>query len=118
MALELANRSLGKKSETEALDVIAGSDDCMLVRAGETLTATIMMIVVHTAGTITALKAADTLGTELITGVTPGMKNIAGVSLGIGTIITPGKYSKGANFSSITTGTASVMVYYKYTIVN
>ena len=30
--------------------------------------------------------------------------------------ITPGKYSKGANFSSVTSGTAVAMVYYKYTI--
>lgn len=116
MALELDNKTLAKKSEGEVLDLLSGADDCMLVKAGETFTGTIMYFIVHTKGTITALKAKDTLETELITGVTEGMKNIAGVDLEVGTIITPGKYKKGANFKSVTTGTATIFVYYKYTI--
>ncbi len=116
MALELNNKSLGNKSQSESLDILAGSDDSILLQAGQTFQGTITKIVILTAGTLTALLAEDTSNTDILTGTTEGFKNLNGVTIPEEAVITPGKYSKGANFSSVTSGTAVAMVYYKYTI--
>ena len=42
--------------------------------------------------------------------------DIDGIDLAIGSFFQAGKYSIGANYKSITTGTASVIAYYKYDI--
>jgi len=119
MALELNNKSLGKKSESEALDIIAGSDDSMHIKPSETFAGTIVAIVVDTPGTIISILAGDKSSTEIIgagTGMQEGFKNLDGAELSSGKFITSGKYLAGANIKSVTTGTASVTVYYKYTI--
>jgi hypothetical protein len=117
MALELNNKSLAKKSESEALDVISGSDDNRLIKPGTTFAGTIVALVVQTAGTITNVLAADTDDTDIV-GAGAGAEgylNIDGEDLPVGAFLNAGKYSKGANYTSVTTGTASVMAYYKYT---
>jgi hypothetical protein len=117
MALELVNNSLARKSESEALDLISGADDVKLIKAGETFVGTILGIVVNGTGTITQVLAADTLGTDIVAGgaSAQGYLNIDGVDLAVGSFIKAGKYSKGANWTSVTAGTASVYAYYKYT---
>lgn len=116
MALELNNKSLGRKSQTESGDILAGSDDCILLRAGETFTGTIIKIVILTAGTLTSIKANDTLNTEILTGVAEGFKNLNGVTIPVNAVITSGKYKDGANISEVISGTAVAMVHYNYTI--
>ena len=116
MALELNNKSLGSKSQSESLDTMAGSDDSMFLRVGKTFTGTITKIIILTAGTLTSIKANDTLETEILTGTAEGFKNLDGITIPVGTVITPGKYLKGANIKAVSTGTAEVMVHYKYTI--
>lgn len=118
MALTLNNKSLGRKSESEALDILAGSDDSIHVKAGETFVGKIIGIVIDTAGTITQILANDTAGTDITAGgLVEGYKNINGATLGQGKLITAGKYDKGANIKSVTMGTATATVYYKYTQV-
>tara|TARA_R110000824_G_scaffold39284_2_gene118953 strand:+ start:106 stop:468 length:363 start_codon:yes stop_codon:yes gene_type:complete len=116
MALELNNKSLGSKAQSESLDILSGSDDSINLNTTETFAGTIIKIVITTAGTLTSILANDTLQTEILTGTAEGFKNLNGITIPIGTVITPGKYSKGANISSVTTGTATAMVHYKYTL--
>jgi hypothetical protein len=118
MALELGNSSLGHKSDAEALDIISGADDVKILKASETFVGTIIAIVINTAGTLTEVLAADTLGTDILAGgaLAEGYLNADGVDLSAGVFIKPGKYSKGANYTSVTTGTATALVYYKYSI--
>jgi len=116
MALELNSKSLGKKSESESLDIMAGSDDSMYLKAAETFSGTIIKIVITVAGTLTSIKANDESETEILTGTDQGFKNLDGVTIPVGTVITSGKYLKGANIKSVTSGTAEAVIYYKYTI--
>lgn len=120
MALELANTSLGRKAEAEALDLISGADDNKLIKAGETFVGTIMGFVVQTTGTVEVVLAADASSTDIVGGgaTAEGFLNIAGVDLTVGAFYKAGKYSKGSNWKSITAGTASIIVYYKYTKIN
>lgn len=115
MALELASGSLAVKSTPESLDLISGADDNKLIQAGETFVGTIMGFVVQDAGTITEVLAADTDGTDIVGAGGQGYLNITGTDLVSGAFFAAGKYSGGANYTSLTTGTASVIVYYKYT---
>lgn len=118
MPLELANTSLGKKSESEALDIMSGADDQKLIKAGETFAANIVAFVVNGTGTVANVLANDSTNTDIVAGgsANEGFLNIDGVDLAVGAFFQAGKYSKGANYSSITTGTASVIAYYKYEI--
>jgi hypothetical protein len=118
MPLTLANKSLGKKAESEALDIISGSDDNKLIKAGETFAGTIVAFVVNSTGTVANVIAQDTDSTDIIAGgeTDEGFLNIDGVDLAVGAFFQAGKYDKGSNYSSITTGTASVIAYYKYDI--
>jgi len=120
MALEIVNKSIAKKSETESLDLISGSDDFKLLKAGETFVGNIVAVVINTGGTITQVLANDTLGTDIVAGgaTAEGYLNIDGVDLSVGSFLKAGKYSKGANWTSVTTGTATAYVYYKYSINN
>lgn len=120
MALELNNTQPSKKSETEAADIIAGADDQRLIQAGETFAANIVAFVVNGKGTVTNVLANDTSSTDVV-GAGAGAEgylNISGVDLEPGAFFAAGKYSKGDTFTSITTGTASVIAYYKYTLTN
>lgn len=116
MALTFKNTRLSKRTIEESLDWMSGADDCIYLKAGETFTGNIVGIVIDTAGTLTALVANDTAATDIITGTGQGYKNINGVTIGSGIVITAGKYDKGSNFTTVTSGTATAMVYYKYTI--
>jgi hypothetical protein len=117
MALELNNKSLARKAEAEALDIIAGADDSIHVKAGDTFVGTILAIVIDTPGTITQILAGDSSSTDITAGgLVEGYKNINGETLGAGKFITAGKYLGGANLKSVTTGTATATVYYKYTL--
>ena len=118
MALELSNTSLARKSEAEALDIISGADDQQVVKAGETFTGTILAFVVANAGTVGEVLVADTSNTDIVGSGAEGYLNISGLSLPSGAFFKAGKYSKGANWVSITAGTADIIAYYKYTKVN
>ena len=118
MALELANTSLGKKATEEALEIMAGADDQKLLKAGEDFTGTILAFVINTAGTVAAVLAEDTSNTDIV-GAGAGAEgylNISGVDLAVGSFFAAGKYSKGANWNNVESGTAEIIVYYKYSI--
>lgn len=118
MALELNNTAQSKKSAAEANDIISGADGMKLLKAGETFVGTILAVVINSIGTLTEVLAADTLNTDITAGgaTAEGYLNIDGEDLSPGAFIPAGKYSKGANFTSVTTGTATALVYYKMTI--
>lgn len=118
MALTLKpSKIVTRKSESESLDLMTGADDSIYVKPGETFTGNIVYFVVETEGTVTNIIANDTDSTDIVAGgLVEGYKNINGRNLAVGSIITSGKYNLGCNFKSVTTGTAGVVVYYKYTI--
>ncbi len=119
MALILNDKSPSSRTQTESGDLIAGADDCMLIGVGETIDAvanniSILAFVVNSAGTVTSLLANDGNNTNVAgAGLTKGSKNIIS-DLSIGTFMQAGKYALGNNWNGITTGTASVIIYYKY----
>ena len=87
MALELQDNVPGKRSETESLALLAGSHDCMLIDAGETLDGLdqnirIISLTVNETAVLSSLIADDQLplGTEVLTGVTKGLKNLNGMN--------------------------------------
>lgn len=119
MALELIKNVPSKRKEIEALDLMAGADDSILVNTLETFSdGEIVAFVINSAGTVTTLEANDTLGTNVAgAGLTAGSKNIV-VDLAIGTFMAAGNYRKSRTWKSITMGTASAIVYYNYTKTN
>jgi len=118
MALELNTNSLGKKTENESLDLLTGSMDCAIVKAGETVNdgREIISIVVNEDAVLSSLVAPTKEGAdeEVLTGVTEGLKNFDGVTLKSGMVITPGNYNLGRYYSEIGVTSGSVMIYYNY----
>ena len=84
MALILNDKSTGKRSETESLDLIAGADDSVLIRATQTLDGiaedlNIIALVVNDAAVIGNLIANDGNSTDVVAGgLAKGFKNIDG----------------------------------------
>ena len=97
---------------------MSGADDQKLIKPGETFAGNIVAFVVNGVGTVVNVLANDTLQTDIVGGgsANEGFLNIDGIDLAIGSFFKAGKYSIGANYKSITTGTASVIAYYKYDI--
>ena len=120
MALELDDKSPGKRDQTEAADLIAGADDSMLIRAGQTLDGVaqklaIVAFVVNLKGTVASLIANDGNNTEVAgAGLTKGSKNIATIDLEVGTFMQAGKYANSRTWNKLVTGTAEVIAYYNY----
>lgn len=118
MALELVKGVQGKKTETESLDLMAGSMDCAIVKATETVNdgRQIVAIVINEDAVLSSLKAPTKVGAdeETLTGITEGLKNFNGVTLKSGMFISPGRYNLGRYYSEITVLSGSVMIYYNY----
>jgi len=127
MALQLENYTPGKKSQTESLDMMSGSDDSVLIRAGETLDGDtqdlrIVALVVNEDAVIGNLIADDRTadqagdpGTDVVAGgLVKGFKNIDGQTLTAGTFIPAGKYYKSRTWRSVTVTSGSVVAYYNY----
>lgn len=113
MALDIVTDSLGKNTELESLENMAGSTDCALVKTGETFSAgNITSIVINEDAVLSSLKSPNE--TELLTGVSQGLKNFNGATLKSGLFISAGKYNKGRYYSSVTVTSGSIMVYYNY----
>lgn len=118
MALELQKDSLGKKAENESLDLMSGSMDCAIVKAGEIINdgRRITAIVINEDAVLSSLKAPtkDGVGEEVVSGVTEGLKNFAGTTLKSGMFISPGNYSVGRYYSEVAVTSGSIMIYYNY----
>ena len=118
MALTLGDKNSGKRAESEALDIIAGADDCILVRATETFSdGNIVALVINDDAVIGNLIANDTDSTDVVAGgLVKGFKNIDGQTLKSGAFLSAGKYLKSRSWSSVTVTSGSVLAYYNYEI--
>ncbi len=120
MALILNDKSTGKRSETESLDLIAGADDSVLIRATQTLDGiaedlNIIALVVNDAAVIGNLIANDGNSTDVVAGgLAKGFKNIDGQTLATGAFIQAGKYGESRGWESVTVTSGSVLAYYNY----
>ena len=113
MAIDINKNDLGKKAEVESLDNLGGSMDSALVKTGETFAAGhIVSIVVNEDAVLSSLLSPN--GTELLTGVTEGLKNFDSAPLSAGMFISAGKNNKGRYYSSVGVASGSIMVYYNY----
>jgi len=120
MALDLLDVTPGNKSESTAMDIVAGADDCILIRATETLdgvtqSLNIVALVINDDAVIGNLIARDGNATDVVAGgLVRGYKNIDSQTLKTGMYIVPGKYKKGTGFQSVTVTSGSVLAYVKY----
>ena len=121
---EIQDQIASKRTEKESADLLAGSQDSMLIGAGETLDGLtqnlrITHIRVNEDAVLSSLIAddvADSAGTEVLTGTTIGFKNLDGATLITGAYINPGHYKISRTFQSVGVTSGSVMAYYNYVI--
>ena len=118
MAAIIVKNTPTKRSQQEALDLIAGAGAVRLVQATETFVASIKAIVPNEDSTITELLADDGLNTDVVANTDPTDLNLAGATLGTGAYIIPHTYEVSKGFTSVTCGTGSIWAYYNDTIDN
>jgi hypothetical protein len=116
MALTLMSKSGGRRDQNEALDLIAGADDCILIRATETFNdARTIALVVNEDAVIGNLIADDVAGTDVVAGgLVQGYKNIDSQTLKSGAFIPAGRYRNSRSWTSVTVTSGSVWAYIKY----
>lgn len=117
MVLELITNTPVKRSEQEALDLIAGAQAVRLVQAGETFIGSIKAIVPNEDSTISEILADDGNSTDVV-GAGAGMLNISGATLGTGAYIIPNSYNVSKSFTSVSCLTGSIWAYYNNDVDN